>query len=51
MYRYVDMGKRFLPGQFPPGEPPNFDPANTVTVYDKLPPQDQYPSYPEKDYH
>ena len=51
MYRYVDMGKRYLPGQFPAGEPPNFDPNNTVTVYDKLPPQDQYPSYPEKDWH
>jgi hypothetical protein len=51
MYRYVDMGKRYLPGQFPTGEPPNFDNTNTVTVYDTLPPQDRYPSYPEKDYH
>ena len=51
MYRYVDMGKRYLPGQMPTQPFKAFDPANTVTVYDELPPPDKYPQYPEKDYY
>lgn len=46
MYRYVDGGKRYLPGEWPRTVPKAFDPAGTVLVYDKLPPQDQFKSYP-----
>jgi hypothetical protein len=46
MYRYVDMGKRYLPGQLPAGEPKAFDPTNTITIYDTVPAADQPPSYP-----
>jgi hypothetical protein len=49
MYRYIDMGKRYLPGQLPTTGFKAFDPANTVTVFSQLPPQDQYPKYTEKD--
>ena len=37
MWRYVDGGKRFLPGQWPESEPVLFDPAGTVTVLDEPP--------------
>ena len=46
LYRYVDLGKRYLPGQHPKGLPKAFDPANTATIYDKPPPNDQWPEYP-----
>ncbi|HEX4905674.1 MAG TPA: hypothetical protein VFU93_09500 [Acidimicrobiales bacterium] len=46
LYRYVDMGKRYLPGQHPASPPKAFDPANTATIYDKPPPNDQWPEYP-----
>jgi hypothetical protein len=46
LYRYVDMGKRYLPTKHPSSPPKAFDPANTVTIYDKPPPQDQWPEYP-----
>ena len=42
-FRPVESGRSSLA--------PAFDTNGTVTIYDKLPPQDQYPSYPEKDYH
>jgi hypothetical protein len=49
MYRFVHMGKRYLPGQFPGGAFPAFDTADTVTIYDHVPPQDRAPDYgPEK---
>jgi hypothetical protein len=46
MYRYVDGGRRYVVGQWPSGDTSAFDPANTVTIYDQLPPSDAVPSYP-----
>jgi hypothetical protein len=51
MYRYVDMGKRYLPGKLPSTPFRAFDPQNTVTYYPQLPASDKYPDYPEKDYY
>jgi hypothetical protein len=50
MYEYVAGGKRFGPGQQPATDPAAFDKNGAVTVYNTLPPQDQYPKYEEKDY-
>lgn len=50
MYRYVLGGKRYIPGQWPSTDPPAFDPAGTVLVYDKLPPADAFPEYEHKHY-
>lgn len=38
VYRYVDGGKRFLPGKWPEGQPKVFDKSNSVNSFDKLPP-------------
>ena len=46
LYRYVDMGKRYLPGTMADAPPKAFDPANTATIYEKPPPNDQWPEYP-----
>lgn len=46
LYRYVDMGKRYLPGQHPSSPPKAFDPNNTATVYNEPPPNDRWPDYP-----
>jgi hypothetical protein len=46
LYRYVDGGKRYLPGEHPTTEPKAFDPKGTVTIYEKPPPQDARPCYP-----
>jgi hypothetical protein len=51
MVRYVDGGKRYMPGQRSTAEPKAFDPNGTVTVYDKPPPQDDAPNYPHTQYH
>jgi hypothetical protein len=48
MYRYVDGGRRHLPGQHPTTEAAAFDRSGTVTVYDEPPPSDRPPSYPHK---
>jgi hypothetical protein len=48
MYRYVDMGKRYLPGQWPAGDPKVFATENTVTMYSERPPQDRFPEYPRR---
>jgi len=45
MYRYVDGGKRYLPGEHPTSDPKAFDPAGTVTVYDSVPDSDKTPEY------
>lgn len=45
MYRYVDGGKRYLPGQWPTTKPKAFVLEGTVTIYDEPPPQDQWPCY------
>ena len=46
LYRYVSMGKRFLPGEHPKGEPFVFNTKNTVTIYENPPPADKWPCYP-----
>lgn len=48
MYRYVDGGRRYLPGQQPAAEPAAFNRGGTVMVYDEPPPSDRPPSYPRK---
>jgi hypothetical protein len=45
MYRYVDGGKRYLPGDWP-SELNVFDPAGTTTVYDELPEGEAPPDVP-----
>ena len=46
LYRYVAMGKRYLPGQWPKTTPAAFNKSNTVTIYPEPPPQDRWPCYP-----
>jgi hypothetical protein len=46
MYRYVDGGRRYLPGQQPATETAAFTRSGTVTVYNEPPPSDRPPSYP-----
>ena len=51
MWRYYDMGKRYMPGEMPGGGVALFDPTNTVTIYgtDGAPPipaEDVPPEYP-----
>ena len=49
MYRYVDGGRRYAPGQLSGATPtPFFDPDGSVTVYDERPTVDQIPSYPPR---
>ena len=45
MYRYVNGGTRYLPGQIPSGLPKMFDPAGTITVYENYPPGEAPPNY------
>jgi hypothetical protein len=44
MMRYVDGGKRYLPGEWPTDPMPWFEKEGTVTVYTEVP--DPPPSYP-----
>jgi hypothetical protein len=46
MWEYARGGKRYLPGQWPAGEPPVFDASSSVTQFATLPPADRPPSYP-----
>lgn len=46
MYRYVDGGKRYLPGQWPTGDPEVFQKDNSVAIYEKVPPEDAPADYP-----
>lgn len=48
MYRYIDGGKRYLPGQMPKTDLNAFDPAGTVLIYDQPPPEDRAPDYPPR---
>ena len=43
MYRYVDQGKRYLPGAHPPSDPKAFVTANSVTLHNERPAQDGTP--------
>lgn len=45
MMRYVNGGRRIRPGAWPVTEPKAFKTDGTVTVYDKLPPEDRPPQY------
>jgi hypothetical protein len=45
MYRYVDGGKRYLPGEWT-DELKVFDEAGTSTVYDDLPEGEELPDVP-----
>lgn len=45
LYRYVDGGKRFMPTEYPSSDVKPFVTAGTVLLYDKPPPQDQWPCY------
>ena len=46
IYRYADMGKRYLPGTWPTTPIKLFDPATSTGVLTTLPPADMPPSYP-----
>jgi hypothetical protein len=46
MYRYVDGGRRYIPGQWPASLPRVFDPRGTITVHTEYPPGEKPPEYP-----
>ena len=45
MWRYVDGGKRYLPGDWPEAVPRLFDPAGTITIYETAPAGAEVPKY------
>ena len=51
LYRYVDGGKRFLPGEWPTGEPKVFVTEGTSLLYTERPAPDRLPEYPHEDVH
>ena len=51
MYRYVDGGIRYLPGEHPRSDPKAFVTAGTVTIYETHPPGEAAPTYPHTPYH
>ena len=46
MYRLVNGGRRFAPGQWPTEPIKLFDPKGTVIIYDKRPAEIQPKDYP-----
>jgi hypothetical protein len=46
MWRFVDGGKRYLPGKWPKGESKAFDKAGTVTILDQPPAGEKPKDYP-----
>ncbi len=46
LYRYADMGQRYLPGHWPKRRIALFDPKSSSAVLTRLPAEDQPPSYP-----
>ncbi|HEU5152352.1 MAG TPA: ABC transporter substrate-binding protein [Iamia sp.] len=46
MWRYANGGIRIPPGRMPSGPPPARDPATAPTLFETIPPQDQFPEYP-----
>lgn len=46
MYRLVNGGERYMPGEWPTEELPFFNPEGTVTIYSERPPGFQPPEYP-----
>jgi hypothetical protein len=47
-YRYVDNGRRFLPGKWPTEPMTLFDPTDTITAFDSVPAEMQAPTYPAR---
>jgi hypothetical protein len=49
MYRYVDGGKRYLPGELAEAPDPDFfDEDGTILTYDERPAVDQQAAYPRR---
>lgn len=48
MYRYMNMGKRYVPGQWPNAEPVPFTNENTVLVYNERPPGEKFTPPPHE---
>lgn len=48
MYRYMSMGKRYLPGEVGKSTAVPFDDAETVTILPKTPAADLPPTYPRR---
>jgi len=46
MWRWVDGGERYYPGERPDGPAPFFEVEGSVAMYDDLPPGDELPDYP-----
>lgn len=46
LYRYVNGGQRYMPGDFPSGPPKMFDPEGTVLIYEERPAGEVPPDYP-----
>lgn len=49
LYRYVDGGVRYLPGQWPAGLTKAFDPAGTSLIYPDRPEGEKVPEYPRRE--
>ncbi|HEY5011451.1 MAG TPA: hypothetical protein VIK61_01940, partial [Acidimicrobiia bacterium] len=46
-YRFVDNGRRFLPGHWPTTPIKLFDPTDTITQFTSVPPELQAKQYPK----
>ncbi len=44
-YMYVNGGKRYVPGRWPTGEPPMFNPSKATRAYNGIAPTDRFPNY------
>lgn len=44
MFQYANRGKRYLPGQWPTGEPALFDPSTSITIWPTPPPEAALPT-------
>ena len=51
MYRYVDGGKRYLPGTQPTSDPRVFDPKGSPTILEEFPANEKSPDYEHKHYY
>ena len=51
MYRYVDGGKRYLPGKHPTTDPRVFDPNGSPTILTKFPDNEKSPDYEHKHFY
>jgi hypothetical protein len=51
MYRYVDGGKRYLPGTQPSTDPRVFDPNGSPTILTEFPANERSPDYEHKHYY